>query len=98
MIAILDQHRDEIAELCRKYRVQRLESFGSAARGDFDPNRSDLDFLVEFDDEALSQLRKIDPVTAEGITDWQAIIGFRNMLIHGYGQVDHAKTWDYSSR
>jgi len=44
--------------------------------------------------EALSQLRKIDPTTAQRITDWQAIIGFRNVLIHGYGQVDHAKTWD----
>jgi uncharacterized protein with HEPN domain len=44
--------------------------------------------------EALSQLRKIDPETAESITDWQAIIGFRNVLIHGYSLVDHAKTWD----
>ena len=38
-----------IAELCRRYRVQRLEVFGSAARGtDFDPATSDADFLVEF--------------------------------------------------
>lgn len=44
--------------------------------------------------EALSQLRKIDPATAQRITDWQAIIGFRNVLIHGYVQVDDAKTWD----
>jgi uncharacterized protein with HEPN domain len=44
--------------------------------------------------EALSQLRRIDPSAAERITDWRAIIGFRNVLIHGYGQVDHAKTWD----
>jgi uncharacterized protein with HEPN domain len=44
--------------------------------------------------EALSQLRKIDAATAQKISDWQAIIGFRNVLIHGYGQVDHAKTWD----
>src|SRR5207248_7785337 len=44
--------------------------------------------------EALSKLRKVDQPTAEKISDWQAIIGFRNVLIHGYGQVDHAKTWD----
>jgi uncharacterized protein with HEPN domain len=44
--------------------------------------------------EALSQLRKSDSATAEKITDWQAIIGFRNVLIHGYGQVNHEKTWD----
>ncbi|GAB4302459.1 MAG: hypothetical protein Kow0096_23980 [Thiohalomonadaceae bacterium] len=42
-------HKDEIVELCRRYRVQRLEIFGSAARGDdFDPERSNADFLVEF--------------------------------------------------
>ncbi len=43
-------HRTRIAELCRRYRVRRLELFGSAARADFEPTRSDLDFLVQFDD------------------------------------------------
>jgi predicted nucleotidyltransferase len=43
-------HSTEIAEICRRYRVRRLEVFGSAARGsDFDLARSDADFLVEFD-------------------------------------------------
>jgi len=44
--------------------------------------------------EALSRLYKADPATAQRITDWRAIIGFRNVLIHGYAQVDHSKTWD----
>ena|SRR5882724_6121673 len=44
--------------------------------------------------EALTQLRKIDPVTAESISDWRSIIGFRNVLIHGYAVVDADKTWD----
>ena len=44
--------------------------------------------------EALSQLRKINPVMAERITGWQAIIGFRNVLIHGCSAIDHKKTWD----
>ncbi len=39
---------DEIHELCRTYNVQRLELFGSALRDDFAPERSDLDFLVEY--------------------------------------------------
>ena len=47
--------------------------------------------------EALSQLRKIDPSLAESITDWRAIIGFRNVLIHGYSVVDADKTWDIAS-
>ena len=35
---------------CQRFRVRRLELFGSAAAGGFDPHSSDLDFLVEFDD------------------------------------------------
>lgn len=49
MIEALEQHRQEIAALCCKYGVQKLESFGSAVRGDFDPARSDVDFFYEFD-------------------------------------------------
>ena len=40
--------RQEIAELCRKHHVRRLSVFGSAARDDFDPQRSDVDLLVDF--------------------------------------------------
>jgi len=46
---VIEQHREQIADLCRKYRVRVLELFGSAARGeDFDPATSDFDFLVVF--------------------------------------------------
>jgi uncharacterized protein len=47
---LIEQHRSEVESLCRKYRVSRLDLFGSAARGDFDPEKSDLDFLVQFED------------------------------------------------
>ena len=39
---------NQISSLCERYYVRRLELFGSAANGKFDPNTSDLDFLVEF--------------------------------------------------
>ena len=49
MHAAIADKKDELAELCRRYGVSRLEVFGSAARGvDFDPETSDADFLVEF--------------------------------------------------
>jgi uncharacterized protein len=48
----LEQHRERLAELCRRYGVRRLELFGSAARGQFDPATSDLDFLVLFHRDA----------------------------------------------
>jgi predicted nucleotidyltransferase len=47
--ADIAEKRDALADLCRRYGVERLEVFGSAARGaDFDPARSDADFLVTF--------------------------------------------------
>ena len=50
MHAEIANRRNEIAEICRGYGVERLEIFGSAARGtDFDPATSDADFLVEFE-------------------------------------------------
>ena len=43
------ERRLKLAELCQRYGAIRLEVFGSAARGDdFDPARSDADFLVTF--------------------------------------------------
>lgn len=49
MALSLDDLRDEIAAICRRYHVRRLDLFGSAAGADFDPGRSDVDVLVEFD-------------------------------------------------
>jgi hypothetical protein len=54
MHPLIQQRADDIAQLCRRYRVRQLEVFGSAARGDdFDPDRSDADFLVEFEPNAI---------------------------------------------
>ena len=79
------QHKAELAELCRRFHVQRLELFGSAATSAFDPGRSDLDFLITFGDlqegqyadsyfgllEALEELfrRPVDIVVASAITN-----------------------------
>jgi predicted nucleotidyltransferase len=49
VIELVEQNRTALADLCRKYRVKTLEVFGSAANGAFDPERSDLDFLVDFE-------------------------------------------------
>ena len=73
----------EIAALCRRCGVRRLDLFGSAVTGRFDPARSDLDFLVEFDErpadrrpspyfrllEALEALfqRKVDLVSRRAL-------------------------------
>ncbi len=85
MTNLIDQHRDEIAILCRKSGARRLDVFGSVLRSDFDPVTSDLDFLVELDDvpparyaqayfsikEGLENLfgRPVDLVTSSSLTN-----------------------------
>jgi predicted nucleotidyltransferase len=49
MLCIIENNYESLKRLCKQYRVQRLEVFGSAlSGGEFDPENSDLDFLVEF--------------------------------------------------
>jgi predicted nucleotidyltransferase len=48
MTALVEEKLDAIRALCEEFDVLRLELFGSAATGAFDPERSDLDFLVEY--------------------------------------------------
>ena len=53
MHAAIADKKAQLAKICRRYGVMRLEVFGSAARGaDFDPATSDADFLVEFDPDS----------------------------------------------
>lgn len=51
MIADVEAHREEIGALCRRYGVERLEVFGSAATEEFDEETSDVDFVVLFSDD-----------------------------------------------
>ncbi len=52
MPPMINARKTELDEACRRYGVAKLEVFGSSAVGTFDPNRSDLDFLVSFTEEA----------------------------------------------
>ena len=78
MIELIEQHRDEIETACRKYQVARLEVFGSAADGTFDPSRSDVDFLVEF-----QRTGKIDAADQYFglLEEFQAVLGRRVDLV-----------------
>ena len=99
MQADIEKKRDALAALCRRYAVKRLEVFGSAARGsDFDPKRSDFDFLVEFEQhtdlpplqqffgfaEALERLlgRPVDLVERKAVESSRNYIRRRAILRH----------------
>ncbi len=79
----IDLPLEAIARVCQTYGVSELAVFGSVLREDFDPARSDVDFLVRFIDndagdwgckymdmrEELEALleRKVDVVSWRGI-------------------------------
>jgi uncharacterized protein with HEPN domain len=44
--------------------------------------------------EALAKLSRLDEDIAGRITDYRRIIAFRNILIHGYADVDDRLVWD----
>jgi|ERR1043165_1187172 predicted nucleotidyltransferase len=48
MNPIITDNLQTIQAICEQFGVARLELFGSAARDDFDPEKSDFDFIVEF--------------------------------------------------
>ncbi|HEV3074058.1 MAG TPA: nucleotidyltransferase domain-containing protein [Thermoanaerobaculia bacterium] len=68
MLTLLEEKLPELEQLCKLYGVKKLEVVGSAAREvDFDPARSDVDFLVDFEPGRL-------PATLKGF------FGFREAL------------------
>lgn len=43
--------------------------------------------------EALSQLSRLDPVLASRVPRHRQLIGFRNVLVHGYSGLNDAEVW-----
>jgi predicted nucleotidyltransferase len=96
MRAEIAEKRNALAAICRRHGVARLEVFGSAVRGaDFDPARSDADFLVTFEPAVRNDLgafsdlkdalegllgRPVDLVEREAIETSRNFIRRRAML------------------
>ena len=56
---------DAIRRACERYGVARLRMFGSAASHRFDPATSDIDFLVDFRDDAPTGIAPFLELKAE---------------------------------
>src|SRR5436309_1706154 len=65
-----------LAEICRRYKIQELMIFGSAARGEMRPD-SDVDLLVEFMPDAKTSL--FDHIGAQ--LDLEALVGRKVDLV-----------------
>ncbi len=50
MNPIIEAKKPEIIALCRQYGVIRLDLFGSATGPNWDPEKSDFDFVIDFED------------------------------------------------
>ena len=48
MFSATAEQIEQLKCFCQRYHVRRLDLFGSAVTGNYDPERSDLDFVVEF--------------------------------------------------
>ena len=56
--------------------------------------RAAVERQCEIIGEALAKLAKIDEPVAARISEYRRIIAFRNILIHGYAELDHRLVWD----
>lgn len=82
MIDLVANKRDEIAALCRKYNIKRLDLFGSAATGAFDPATSDLDFVVDLGEYESGVARR----------------SFIHLRMRWKHSLERASTWSQSHR
>ena len=79
----IDLPLEAIALVCQKHGVSELAVFGSVLRDDFDPARSDVDFLVRFiDNDAgpwahkfMDMKEELEALIGRGVdvVDWRGI-------------------------
>jgi uncharacterized protein with HEPN domain len=55
--------------------------------------RSAVERQLEIVGEALHRLSRADPALASRVPDLRRAVGMRNVLIHGYAQVDNEAVW-----
>ena len=56
--------------------------------------RAAVERKFEIIGEALSKLSKVDSAIVSNIGEHARIIAFRNILIHGYAEIDDRLVWD----
>lgn len=72
MTSLITENVERMRAIARRRRVRRLAVFGSAATGDFDPERSDIDVLVELD--SMEPVERVDAFFGL-LADLEALFG-----------------------
>ena len=77
--------------------AEQIQRFAKGATFDHyvsnDMLRSAIERQFEIIGEALNQLSKTSPELASAIPDLAQIVAFRNILIHGYADINDAVVW-----
>jgi predicted nucleotidyltransferase len=105
----IESKRFKLFELCNKYKVLKLFVFGSVSKGNFDPETSDLDLIVEMEDlnpvekgetllklwSELEQLfnRRVDLLTEKKIKNPYLIKDIENSKLLLYDSIDDSIVW-----
>jgi predicted nucleotidyltransferase len=90
MVDELQRHTLAIEALCKKYNVIRLDVFGSAARGNFSPEKSDFDFLVDF---GKIERKGFDDVYFKLLGDLEDLLGRQVHLVEEHCQDEDFLTY-----
>lgn len=81
--SFLAPYLDQIRAVCKRYAVRRLRLFGSAVTDDWDPQRSDFDFLAEFG-------------PSHEFNKFQQFMGFISELEHLLGRRVDVVDWTFA--
>ncbi|MBE0619602.1 MAG: DUF86 domain-containing protein [Burkholderiales bacterium] len=75
-------------------RIERFTAGKTFAEHDADEYlRSAVERQFEIVGESMNQLRRIDPDSATAVPELTRVIAFRNILVHGYANVDNRLVW-----
>ena len=87
------KYLEDVQQACEL--LLKFTSGKSIADYEGDPMlRSAVERQFEIIGEAMSGLARIDPATANRISYHERIIALRNILIHGYAEIDNRLVWD----
>ncbi len=81
-------------------RLRLLSRLARPRKGDYASTpmlRAAVERQCEIIGEALAQLARTDAATAAQVEGYRRIIAFRNILIHGYAEVDHRIVWEVAT-
>jgi uncharacterized protein with HEPN domain len=80
-----------------RHAAQQIQNFTSGrSLNDYQTDellRAGVERLFILIGEALGRLEKVDAGLANQITDFRRIVGFRNVLVHGYETIDDQIVW-----